>query len=167
MGIPKVSKLGHVGLHVRDLARSKAFYGEILGLAATDADPKSGATFFSSRPEEEHHEVLIAPGRTAAEGEVLIQQLSFRCESLEDVQGFYRRLKEAGVEIEQVVTHGNAIGVYFFDPDRNRCEVYWDTGLQAKQPFKVAIDLERPVAEVLADVRSLVEQYGETGVRLA
>ena len=163
----RIAKLGHVGLHVRDLARSTTFYGEVLGLKKTDADPKSGATFFSSRPDEEHHELLVAPGRTAADGEILIQQLSFRCDSLEDVQELYARLKSAGVEIEQVITHGNAVGVYFFDPDRNRCEVYWDTGLKAKQPFKVAIDLERPASAVLAEVRSLVAQYGATGVRLA
>lgn len=163
----KISKLGHIGLHVRDLEAAKAFYGGVLGLFETDRDPKSGATFFSSQPDEEHHEILIAPGRTAAVGEVLVQQVSFRCDDLEDVVDFFNRLRDAGVEIEQVVTHGNAIGVYFFDPDRNRCEVYWDTGLQAKQPFKVAIDLDRPIEVITQEVVDLVAQYGGTGVRLA
>ncbi|MDR3512736.1 MAG: VOC family protein [Caulobacteraceae bacterium] len=163
----KIAKLGHLGIHVRDLERSKAFYGGILGLAATDMDPKSGATFFSSRPDDEHHEIFLAPGRTAAEGEVLVQQISFRCDTLEDVLAFHKRLKAAGVEIEQIVTHGNAIGIYFFDPDRNRCEIYWDTGLKAKQPFKVPINLDQPVDRIIEDINGLVRKYGETGVRLA
>ena len=167
MSAPKIARLGHIGLHVCDIEKSKTFYGDILGLVETDADPKSGATFFSARPEEEHHEILIAPGRTAEKGALLLQQLSFRCDTLEDVIAFYHRLKKAMVEIEQVVTHGNAIGIYFFDPDGNRCEVYWDTGRQAKQPFKVAIDLDRPVPEILEEIDVLVGKYGETGVRLA
>lgn len=130
-------------------------------------DPKSGATFFSSRPDDEHHEIFLAPGRTAAEGEVLVQQISFRCDTLEDVLAFHKRLKAAGVEIEQIVTHGNAIGIYFFDPDRNRCEIYWDTGLKAKQPFKVPINLDQPVDRIIEDINGLVRKYGETGVRLA
>lgn len=167
MTAPKISQLGHIGLHVRDVERAKAFYGGILGLVETDRDPKSGATFFSSRPETEHHEILIAPGRTAELSEVLVQQVSFRCDQLEDVMAFHKRLREAEVEIEQVVTHGNAVGVYFFDPDRNRCEVYWDTGLEAKQPFKVSIDLDRPVDAIKQEVSDLVAQYGGSGVRLA
>jgi catechol 2,3-dioxygenase-like lactoylglutathione lyase family enzyme len=167
MTAPKIAKLGHVGIHVTDIDRSRAFYRDVLGLTITDQDMKSGATFFSSRPEEEHHELLIAPGRTVAEGEVLLQQVSFRCDTVEEVMAFHQRLKQAGVKIEQVVTHGNAIGVYFFDPDGNRFEVYWDTGLKAKQPFKVPVDLTTSPEAVLEKVDELVAKYGETGVRLA
>ncbi|AON53733.1 VOC family protein [Herbaspirillum seropedicae] len=166
MSSEKIAMLGHVGIHVTDMDRSRAFYRDVLKLTITDMDPVSGATFFSSRPEEEHHELLLAPGRTVKRGEVLVQQVSFRCNTLEEVIYFYKRLLEADAEIEQVVTHGNAIGVYFFDPDGNRCEVYWDTGLASKQPFKVAIDLTRSPAEIVQTVQDLVKQYGETGVRL-
>jgi len=31
-----------------------------------------------------------------------------------------RRLRDAGVEFDMIVSHGNAIGMYFFDPDHNR-----------------------------------------------
>jgi hypothetical protein len=61
------------------------------------------------------------------------------------------------------VSHGNAVGVYFFDPDHNRCEVYWATGLQERQTFLAQIDLSRPVDELMQDISALVAEYGATG----
>jgi hypothetical protein len=67
------------------------------------------------------------------------------------------------VAFDQVVTHGNAIGVYFFDPEGNRCEVYWPTGLLARQPFLNAIDLTQPPDAILAHIQALVDKHGATG----
>jgi catechol 2,3-dioxygenase-like lactoylglutathione lyase family enzyme len=160
---PRISGLGHVGIFVEDTARSLAFYRDILGLTVTDADVENGMYFLSSRPDIEHHEFLVCRGRTAPRDVRLLQQVSFRCPSLEDVIAFWQRLKAAGVEFDRVVSHGNAVGVYFFDPDHNRCEVYWATGLQARQTFLAQIDLSRPVDELMQDISSLVAEYGATG----
>jgi len=160
---PRISGLGHVGIFVEDTARSLAFYRDILGLTVTDADEENGMYFLSSRPQAEHHEFLVCRGRTAPREVRLLQQVSFRCPSLEDVIAFWQRLKAAGVEFDRVVSHGNAVGVYFFDPDHNRCEVYWATGLQARQTFLAQIDLSRPVDELMQDISSLVAEYGATG----
>ena len=37
--MPAISKLGHVGLHVKDLEREKHFYRDILGLEARGGKP--------------------------------------------------------------------------------------------------------------------------------
>jgi hypothetical protein len=100
---------------------------------------------------------------TAAHDARLIQQVSFRCPSLQDVVAYWERLKAAGVEFDRTVSHGNAVGVYFFDPDHNRCEVYWPTGLKARQTFLAQIDLSRPVDELMTEIKAYVERYGETG----
>lgn len=160
---PRISSLGHVGIYVEDVNRSLDFYTNLLGLTVTDGDEKNGMYFLSSRPHEEHHEFLVCRGRTAPRDARLLQQLSFRCASLEDVIAFWRRLKAAGVEFDRVVSHGNAVGVYFFDPDHNRCEVYWATGLQARQTFLAQIDLTRPVDELMTQIAASVEKYGDTG----
>lgn len=160
---PRIGSIGHVGVFVEDVERSLAFYRDLLGLTVTDADEKAGMYFMSSRPDYEHHEFLICRGRTASRDVRLLQQVSFRCNSLEDVLGFYRKMKAAGVEFDRIVSHGNAIGIYFFDPDHNRCEVYWPTGLEAHQTYLAPIDLERPAEELLAEVRAHVAQYGKTG----
>jgi catechol 2,3-dioxygenase-like lactoylglutathione lyase family enzyme len=154
--------IGHVGLFVADLDRSKRFFCDLIGLTITD-QVDGGPIFLSSRPNEEHHELVLVVGRNMPEGAKLLQQLSFRCTSLDAVIDYYKKLKIARVRLQQVVSHGNAVGVYFFDPDGNRCEVYWDTGLTARQPFVDALDLDLPAAQILEQIKSSVARYGATG----
>jgi hypothetical protein len=80
-----------------------------------------------------------------------------------DMIAYNQRFREHAVPIDMIVTHGNAIGIYFYDPEGNRCEVYWKTGLAAHQPFLADIDLDQPVDVVLGRVRDLVARYGTTG----
>lgn len=161
--MPSIARLGHVGIHCNDLAKQAAFYKDVLGLTETDRDDRFGMVFLSARPDDEHHELLLCGGRTAPEGTLMVQQISFRCDSLDDVVGYYERFKERGIAFDMIVTHGNAVAVYFYDPEGNRCEVYWNTGLKARQPFLESVDLTRPPEEILAKVREAVASYGETG----
>jgi catechol-2,3-dioxygenase len=159
-----ISGLGHVGLHVNDLEAQASFYQNIVGLTITDRDPDIGMVFLSARPDEEHHELLLCGGRSTPPGTLMLQQVSFHCTTLDDMIAYARRFREHNVHIDMIVTHGNAIGIYFYDPEGNRCEVYWKTGFQARQPFLVDIDLDQPAAAILARVRELVERYGATGI---
>ena len=161
--MPSIERLGHVGIHVTDLDRSVRFYRDLLGLTVTDEDPKAGMVFMSARPEVEHHELLLCRGRTATRDTMLVQQISFRCPSLQDVQDYYRRLRDNGVQIDMTVSHGNAIAVYFYDPDGNRCEAYWGTGLEARQPYLVGVDLDQPADTLIAEVEESVRKYADTG----
>jgi catechol-2,3-dioxygenase len=161
--MPNIAELGHVGLHVFDLQRLADFYTDVVGLEITDGNTEEGFVFLSSRRAEEHHELLLTPGRTVREGELLVQQLSFRCEEYEDLLEYHARFTSLGVHIDMTVSHGNAIGIYFFDPEGNRVEVYWQTGLQAKQPYLEYIDLTLPKEMVLDTVRRSVAAYGPTG----
>ena len=160
---PSIARLGHVGLHVRDLEKAKSFYRDILGLTVTDEDPELGLVFMSARPKEEHHELLLCRGRNVGGEARMLQQVSFRCNSLDDVIGFYHRLKQCGIKFDMVVSHGNAVGVYFYDPEGNRIETYWNTGLKAKQPYAEPIDLERPADELRRHIERHVAEYGPTG----
>ena len=155
-----VKKLGHVGIWAKDMPTMKRFYGEMVGLEVTDEGP--GMAFMSSHPEEEHHEFALFqanPSHPATD----VQQISFSCESLEDIVGYYERFKANGVRFNHVVSHGNAVGLYVFDPEGNNCELYWTTPFKARQPFAVAVDLSKPVAEILRFVDQDARQYAETG----
>jgi catechol 2,3-dioxygenase-like lactoylglutathione lyase family enzyme len=158
-----ISRLGHVGIHVHDLEESKRFYSELLGLVVTDESPELRLVFLSAQPDVEHHELLLCGGRNAPPDTTVIQQISFRCEQLDDVIDLHRRLKDAGVEFDMVVSHGNAIGMYFFDPDHNRCEIYWPTGLKARQPYLEPVDLDQPPDDLLAELRASVGVHGRDG----
>ncbi|HTW87847.1 MAG TPA: VOC family protein [Candidatus Binataceae bacterium] len=164
MAIPSVAKLGHVGIYVNDLEGQRAFYRDVIGLTVSDEDLGVGLVFLSARPNEEHHEFLLARGREAAPDVRLVQQISFRCNSLEDVLAYYRRFRQHGVKIQRTVSHGNAVSIYFYDPEGNRCEVYWDTGLKAKQPYLVMIDLDTPPDRLMKEIEESVRKYGESGL---
>jgi catechol 2,3-dioxygenase-like lactoylglutathione lyase family enzyme len=101
---PSIARPGHVGIHAFDIEKERAFYEDVLGLQVTDEDPKMGMVFMSSRPEEEHHEFLICGGRNVKDKDaLLLQQVSFRCNSLEDVIGYYKRFKEHNVQFDMIV----------------------------------------------------------------
>ena len=163
MVTPSVAKLGHLGLYVKDLEREKAFYRDVLGLRVTDEDLTMGVVFLSARPEDEHHELALFAGRNAGSEAHVVQQLSFRCNSIDDVIGYYKRFREQGVKIDLTATHGNALSIYCFDPENNRCEVYWNTGLRARQPYLERVDLDKPRSEILAQVEQSVSQHAERG----
>lgn len=151
-----VTKLGHTGLWVDDLATMRDFYTRIVGLTVTDEDDELGIVFLSARPEEEHHEFVLQVGRTAPPGARLQHQMSLVVDSVETLQAYYRTFVAEGVPIQQVVTHGNAFGIYFFDPEGNRNEVYWRTGTAVAQPFRKSLDLEQDVEAVLAQAARLL-----------
>ena len=69
------------------------------------------------------------------------------------------------MRFRSVTSHGNAVGLYFFDPEDNVCEVYWTTPWKAHQPYGVAVDLTRDLDEVKRLIQEDVESHGETGHR--
>ncbi len=144
--MPQVTQLGHVGIFVKDWERARAFYRDIVGLQITDESHERGMAFFSARPDEEHHEFAVF--REQGDGTV-IQQISFHVKSIENLREYYRLFQERGVEILETVSHGNAISIYFADPEGNRLEVYWPTGIKWAQPFKRPVDLNLPDEELL------------------
>lgn len=142
--MPKVTGLGHVGLYVRDLQAMKEFYSDFLGLTVTDRDERR--VFLSARPAQEHHEVLLAQND---EHHTDPQQLSFPVETLADLREFYAQIVEREYHIDHVNNHGNAFGCYFHDPEGNRVEVYWHTGLDWPQPYGVPVDLSLPEEDLM------------------
>lgn len=156
-----IVELGHTGVHCNDLDVMRYFYTHILGLTITDEEPGLGLVFLSSRPKHEHHEMVLAKGRTAPRGVKLLNQISWRVDDVSTLQKFHAALLEYGSPIESVVTHGNAIGIYFLDPEGNKLEVYWQTGLDVAQPFRKVINLAGSVEDVIAENEKLVSEGGQ------
>jgi catechol 2,3-dioxygenase-like lactoylglutathione lyase family enzyme len=155
-----IAELGHTGLWVYDLPKMRDFYERVLGLTVTDQDEVYGIVFFSSRPETEHHEFVIQVGRTAAIGDKQQHQISWRVESLDDIIAFHHRFRREGVEVQQEVTHGNAFGIYFFDPEGNRNEVYLRIDRDVRQPFRKNIDFGQPPEQIYAEAERLLVEDG-------
>lgn len=155
-----ILELGHTGVHVDNLEVMRDFYERVLGLTVTDEEPNLGLVFLSSRPQHEHHEFVLANGRTAPRDARLLNQISWRVDGIESLQHYHKTLISESAQIESVVTHGNAIGIYFLDPEGNRLEVYWQTGLDVPQPFRKEISLEGTVEDVAAENQRLVDEVG-------
>jgi catechol-2,3-dioxygenase len=151
----RVTGLGHIGIYVRDLDRMVAFYRDVMGMQITKQNWRAGVVFLSADPESVDHEIALMRGRPDASDPHLIQQISMRVSTLDDLRAFHRRLRAEGYQIERVVNHASAIGCYFFDPEGNRTEVFWVTGRPCWVPVANPIDVERPDEAVLADVDRL------------
>lgn len=154
----RVTGLGHVGIYVRDLERMVAFYRDVMGMRVTKQNWRAGAVFLSADPDAVDHEIALMRGRPSADDPHLIQQISMRVETLDDLRAFHRRLIADGYRIERVVNHASAIGCYFFDPEGNRTEVFWVTGRPCWVPTANPIDIHQPDAAVLAEVDRVWEQ---------
>ena len=148
----RVTGLGHVGIYVRDLERMVAFYRDVMGMQITKQNWRIGIVFFSADAGAVDHEIALMRGRPSAEDPHLINQISLRVATLDDLRVFHRRLVAEGYRIDQVVNHASAIGCYFFDPEGNRTEVFWVTGRPCWVPTATAIDIEQPDEVVLAEV---------------
>ena len=155
-----ITGLGHTGFWVDDLEKMRDFYERVLGLTVTDEDEEKGIVFLSACPEEEHHEFVLQRGRTAPAGAKLTHQVSWRVDSLESIIDFHHRFRAEGIEVQQEVTHGNAIGIYFFDPEGNRNEVYLRLERDVRQPFRKTLDLDLSPEEIFAEVERLLTEGG-------
>jgi catechol-2,3-dioxygenase len=156
-----IQKLGHVGIYAQDLPAMRDFYTRIVGLQIADEAPN--AVFMSSDPDREHHEFVLFAG--TPEQKTCVQQISFSCEKLEDIVQYYNRFKDNNVRFRSVTSHGNAVGLYFFDPEDNVCEVYWTTPWKAHQPYGVAVDLTQDLEKVKRLIQEDIAVYAETGHR--
>jgi len=150
--MPKVSGLGHVGIHVNDIMKQRDFYTRVMGLKIADEDLEGrGMVFLSAHPDEEHHELVLIKGRSAPSDTRLINQISFKVDSIAELKAFHRLFVKEKMTIQRTVSHGNAFGMYALDPEGNTIEVYYKTGFPVPQPHGDPIDLEAS-DEALLDI---------------
>lgn len=160
----RVIGLGHIGLYVRDLEQMVAFYRDVMGMQITKQNWRAGVVFLSANPESVDHEIALIRGRPDESDPHLINQISLRVATLDDLRAFYRRFIAEGYRIDIVSNHGSAIGCYFFDPEGNRTEVFWVTGRPCWVPNDDPIDLEQPDEVILAEVDRVWNRIGHVPV---
>jgi catechol-2,3-dioxygenase len=139
-----------MGIYVADLARMEDFYTRVLGFAVTDRGELGALTIvFLSLDPREHHQIILATGRKDAAFNP-INQISFRLAELADLKAMARRLRDEGAKDISPISHGNALSVYFRDPEGNRLELFIDTPWYVRQPLRIPMDLSLPDAELWA-----------------
>ena len=151
--VPEFS-FSHMGIYVTDPARMEDFYTRVLGFAVTDRgklETPGGVVglVFLSRDPRDHHQIVLASGRPPG-GFNPINQISFRMADFAGWREMHRRLQQEGVQELAPVSHGNALSMYFKDPEGNRFELFIDTPWYVEQPVRAPIDMRLSDAEIWA-----------------
>ena len=124
----KPKQLGHIVLRVRDLERSEQFYSDVLGLHVTNKRP--GQMTFMSAVDDSSHELALVPVGDDAPGpedsRVGLYHFAWQMDSFDDLKRFYADMKSKNVDVRGIGDHGISLGVYFFDPDGNEIEAYYE-----------------------------------------
>jgi catechol 2,3-dioxygenase len=149
--------LSHVGLYVRDVEQMVRFYSELFDLRVTDRG--RGRTFkndlvFMSAHSDHHHQLVISSGRPTEATFSTVMQLSFRVETIDDLRRIGVAAPAVGATKFIALNHGNAMSLYFSDPERNTVEVYFDTPFYVSQPHGDPLDLSKTDAELLAETEA-------------
>jgi len=160
--VPPLSRPGslvfsHMGFYVRDLERMARYYQEVLCFTETDrGDLGPVQLVFMSRDPAEHHQIVLASGRPADLAFSVINQISLRVPDLATLRAVRARVAADGGSSELIsATHGNAISIYFRDPEGNRLEVFMDMPWYCEQPLREPIDLDQPDEQVFEQARQL------------
>jgi catechol 2,3-dioxygenase len=147
----------HMGFYVRDLDRMARFYKEVMCFFETDrGDLGPVQLVFLSREPSEHHQLVLATGRPDDLAFSVINQISLRVPDLATLREVRNRV-QAEPDVSDLVcaTHGNAVSIYFRDPEGNRLEVFMDTPWYCEQPLREPIDLDQSDEAVMAQAEAL------------
>ena len=121
-------KLGHVGIYVKDLEKSKTFYTEVVGLKVSDELP-ARAVFM--RCSHDHHDTVLfqlpseKPGHSWND-RVELQQLSYEVDRLDELRQKVAELRAQGIEVIGPEQKGPGMDktIEFRDPDGNKIQFY-------------------------------------------
>ena len=145
----------HIGLYVADMTTMVSFYTGVLGFSITDQAHIRGAdVVFLSRNPDEHHQIVLVPGRTPHSPST-INQISFRVVSLPELRRLHTQLVALEVAGLNPTNHGGSWSVYFLDPEGNRIELFAQTPWYMP-PVSVPLDLALSDDEIYKVTQAMV-----------
>ncbi|MBV9024748.1 MAG: VOC family protein [Streptomycetaceae bacterium] len=122
-----VRRLNHAVLYIRDLARSVAFYTDVLGLTIEIEIPGRAAFLRASETLNHHDLGLFALGNGAPgpqRGRVGLYHLAWEVGTLGELAATEQKLTEHGALVG-ASDHLVSKSLYAKDPDGNEFEVMW------------------------------------------
>jgi catechol-2,3-dioxygenase len=159
-----ISRLNHAVLYVRDVARSTAFYGDVLGFRVK-ASMGDRAVFLQAPDSTNDHDLALfalgdaAGASTAGRSTVGMYHLAWELQTLAELEEHAERLARAGALVGSS-DHGTTKSLYAQDPDGLEFEVVWivPAALLDEQAVQGAatirpLDLEKEKARYGADTR--------------
>jgi catechol 2,3-dioxygenase-like lactoylglutathione lyase family enzyme len=153
--VPKMA-FAHMGVYVSNIDLMVEFYSRVLGFSVTDRAQIRGVNVaFLSRNPEEHHQIVLVPGRDLAHPST-INQISFRVISLAELRRVHDGLVSEKVSGLNPTNHGGSWSLYFLDPEGNRIELFVQTPWYMP-PISVPLDLRLSDEEIHRLTEGMVE----------
>jgi catechol 2,3-dioxygenase-like lactoylglutathione lyase family enzyme len=122
--MPKIRRVGHVVLGVRDPQRAIAFYTQALGMELVKFLDEMQMAFFSFG-ERDHDIAVIKVPDDQPVGSSGLAHTALEIDGGESqLRELHDRLQRHGVRVEFTADHVLTKSVYFFDPDGNRLEIF-------------------------------------------
>ncbi len=159
-----VQRLNHAVLYVRDVARSHAFYRDVLGFRAKTEIP-GRAVFLQAEGSTNDHDLgLFQVGAAAGASEagrrtVGLYHLAWEVDTLAELARVRDALLQAGALVG-ASDHVTTKALYAQDPDGLEFEVSWllpaariTPELTEGAPMTAPLDLDREIARYGADTR--------------
>lgn len=148
----------HFGIFVTDLERMVDFYTQVFGLIVTDRG--RGRTFqndlvFMSASPDQHHQLVLASGRPKEATFSTVMQVSFIVPAIQFLRDIRAAALERGATQMRGLNHGNALSIYFSDPEGNTVEVYTDTPYYVAQPHGDPLDLTKSDEEIMRETEAI------------
>ncbi|MBB82262.1 MAG: hypothetical protein CL931_00445 [Deltaproteobacteria bacterium] len=155
----------HCVLKVRDMDTMVSFYEDTLGFVVADRGAIMGGDspeiVFMSGSSSDHHQIAFVQTRPEEEATSLDHN-AFRVESIADVKAMIEKVaQDDRVKAHAPLTHGNALSVYFADPEDNGIEIFCDSPWHVRQPAGQGWDPTMSDEDVLADVKAKFENDPE------
>jgi catechol 2,3-dioxygenase len=148
----------HFGIYVTDVERMVHFYCTVFGLRQTDRGVgktfKAPLVFLSASPDQ-HHQLVIAGGRPPEATFSTVMQLSFAVPSIQHLRDLTAAATALGASKVLPLNHGNALSVYFADPEGNTVEIYLDMPYYIAQPHGDPLDLTKDDETLLRETEAI------------
>ena len=155
--MPKGTHIGHVHLKVADLSRALGFYTGVLGFELQQMYGDQAA--FISAGGYHHHIGLNTweskGGQPPAPGTTGLYHTAILYPTIVDLANAYKRVLDAGLELDGAADHGVSIALYLRDPDQNGVELYWD---KPEAEWPRAADGKFSMVNARIDLKALLAQ---------
>lgn len=145
MNAPYSPNLSHFGIFCRDIDKLRDFYCDTFGMVETDRGKAFTLPFsiiFLSGNPTQHHQLALASGR-APDAPSTVMQISFKVQEIDHLREAREKALKHGAANLRGLNHGNALSIYFDDPEGNLVEVYLDTPWYVTQPHGDPLDIDQ------------------------
>jgi catechol 2,3-dioxygenase-like lactoylglutathione lyase family enzyme len=125
---PRIKRIAHIVLYVRDPERSAKWYADVLGMIVTarvSDGPYRGGVFMSFGVAD--HDIGLFPASVSTNKGQEFEHVGLEVDCTGQIDGlklWYGKLLKSGVEVHEILDHGVSKGIYFFEPDGHMLEVF-------------------------------------------